>query len=209
MWYGRSTKGVQSYFQPGPLSGNLTIANLRHAASRISIYFGTVYIWPMYHCLDKRIWLTIIFLLLKESLTLFKIWIFLIYLHLFCPNRSYWQSQTKSTPSILMDVYISLLINSIFIWSNPYCWASEKFVFELDASSYSFKITCILLRQATSLKEMVVSSAKFTTLISWSTICVPLILINDIGKYLSCNNAQQRWKWTHLANPSHKGKGVR
>ena len=34
------------------------------------IYFGIVYIWPMYHSLDKRIWFTIIFLPLKESLTI-------------------------------------------------------------------------------------------------------------------------------------------
>ena len=55
-------------------------------------------------------------------------------------------------------------------------WLFEKFIFELDASSYSFKITCILSRQVISLKKMVVSSAKFTILISWSPICVPLIL---------------------------------
>ena len=28
-------------------------------------------IWPTYHSLDKRVWFTIIFLPLKESLTLF------------------------------------------------------------------------------------------------------------------------------------------
>ena len=35
LWYGWPTKGVKPYFQPGPLSEILTIANLRHAASRI------------------------------------------------------------------------------------------------------------------------------------------------------------------------------
>ena len=30
----------------------------------------------MYHSSDKRVWFTIIFLSLKESLTLFQIWIF-------------------------------------------------------------------------------------------------------------------------------------
>ena len=34
LWYGWPTKGVKPYFQPGPLSEILTIANLRHAASR-------------------------------------------------------------------------------------------------------------------------------------------------------------------------------
>ena len=30
--------------------------------------------------------------------------------------------------------------------------------------------------------------AKFTIIISWFPISIPLILINEIGKYLSCNN---------------------
>ena len=38
------------------------------------LYFGIIYIWPMYHSLDKRIWFTIIFL----HLTLFQIRIFFI-----------------------------------------------------------------------------------------------------------------------------------
>ena len=53
------------------------------------IYFGIVYIWLRYKCLDKRICFTIIFLTLKESPTLFKIWIFLLYIYLFCSNWSY------------------------------------------------------------------------------------------------------------------------
>ena len=35
LWYGWPTKGIQPYFQPGPLSEILTIVNLRHAASRV------------------------------------------------------------------------------------------------------------------------------------------------------------------------------
>ena len=35
LWYGWLTKGVKPYFQPGPLSEILTIANLQHAASRV------------------------------------------------------------------------------------------------------------------------------------------------------------------------------
>ena len=34
LWYGWPTKGVKPYFQPGPLSEILTIANLWQAASR-------------------------------------------------------------------------------------------------------------------------------------------------------------------------------
>ena len=36
VWYGWLTKDVQPYFQPGSLSEFLTIANLRHAASRVN-----------------------------------------------------------------------------------------------------------------------------------------------------------------------------
>ena len=35
LWYGWSTKGVQPYFQPGPLSEIFIIVNLWHAVSRI------------------------------------------------------------------------------------------------------------------------------------------------------------------------------
>ena len=35
LWYGWPTKDVKPYLQPGPLSEILTIANLRHAASRV------------------------------------------------------------------------------------------------------------------------------------------------------------------------------
>ena len=35
LWYGWPKKGVWPYFQPGPLSEILTIANLRQAASRV------------------------------------------------------------------------------------------------------------------------------------------------------------------------------
>ena len=53
------------------------------------VYFGKVLIWPMYHSLQKKIWFTSMFLPLKESLTLFQIWIFLLYVHLFCLIWSY------------------------------------------------------------------------------------------------------------------------
>ena len=35
LWYGWPTKDIKPYFQPGPLSEILTIANLQYAASRI------------------------------------------------------------------------------------------------------------------------------------------------------------------------------
>ena len=38
LWYGWPTKGIQPYFQPGPLLEILTIANLRHTTSRVWTY---------------------------------------------------------------------------------------------------------------------------------------------------------------------------
>ena len=128
------------------------------------VYFGIVQIWPMYHSLDKRVWFTIIFLPLKESLTLFQIWIFYYTFTYFVPFGVIKNRVTK--------------VNSKYFNGNfAEAWLFEKFIFELDASSYSFKITCILLRQVISLKKMVVSWAKFTILISCSPICILLILL--------------------------------
>ena len=82
----------------------------------------------------------------------------------------------------------------------------EKSIFELDAYTYSFKMICILSKQAISLKKMVVSLAKFTILISWSPICVPLILLLALMKlastsatiiYKSIEN-RRPWKTPHV-----------
>ena len=49
----------------------IVLLPFQRISSVLSIYllicFGIVYIWPMYHSLDKRIWFTMIFLSLKES----------------------------------------------------------------------------------------------------------------------------------------------
>ena len=50
-------------------------------------------------------------------------------------------------------------------------WVFEKFIFELEVS-YSFKITCILLRQLISLEKNDVAISKMYCLISWSPLCV-------------------------------------
>ena len=66
-------------------------------------------------------------------------------------------------------------------WKNS-LWTSLSF-------SYSLKITCILLRQVISLKNMVELSAKFTILISWSPICIPLILLSALMRLASTSAA--------------------
>ena len=77
-----------------------------------------------------------------------------------------------------------------------YLWPSLSF-------SYSLKITCILLRQGIYLKNMVVLSVKFTILILWSPICIPLILLSTLMRLASTtifyNNMDYRHPWqTHL-----------
>ena len=61
----------------------------------------------------------------------------------------------------------------------------KRFIFELNASCYSFKITCNLLRQVIRLKKMLVSSAKITTLFSWSPICIILFFLSTLMKLAS------------------------
>ena len=70
---------------------------------------------------------------------------------------------------------------------------------------YSLKITCILLGQVISLKRMVVLSVKFTILISWSPICIPLILLSALMRLASTaaavlhNNLDSLHHWrTHI-----------
>ena len=82
-------------------------------------------------------------------------------------------------------------------WKN-YLWTSLSF-------SYSLKITCILLRQVVSLKKMMVLSVKFTILISWSPICIPLIFLSGLMRLASTsatvlyNNLDSWHHWrTHI-----------
>ena len=68
-------------------------------------------------------------------------------------------------PSILMyscDHIISPDLSILFLYAPAHkAWIFEKFVFELEAFSYDFKIDCILVCQLISLnKKMVVSSGK-------------------------------------------------
>ena len=65
----------------------------------------------------------------------------------------------------------------------------EMFLLQQDGSSYSFKINCILLRQLISLKKMVVPSAKFAILISWSPIYIPLFRLLTPMKLASTSAA--------------------
>ena len=60
-------------------------------------------------------------------------------------------------------------------------WIFEKFIFELEAF-YSFKITCIVVRQVISLKKDGGVISKIYCLILWSPICTSSILVSGSVK---------------------------
>ena len=130
--------------------------------------------------MDKRVWFTIIFLPPSSRYGLFAI------------------------PSLILS-HLELIITKVnfkyFNGNFAETWIYEKFIFELDASSYSFKITCILSRQVISLKKMVMLPAKFTTiLISWSPICILLMLLLALMK-LASNSATIMYKSIENRHP--------
>ena len=87
----------------------------------------------------------------------------------------------SSWPAWLILFLYALPHKGLTFWKN-YLWTNLSF-------SYSLKITCILLRQVISLKKMVVLSVKFTILISWSPICIPLILLSALMRLVSTSAA--------------------
>ena len=99
-------------------------------------YTWHIYLTPIYHSLDKKIWFAIIYLLLKENLTLFQICIFLLYHHLFVPIGVIEDRVTKINSKYfnekLRPFHLSWLINSIFLCSSPwsmiYLWARCIFI---------------------------------------------------------------------------------
>ena len=56
-------------------------------------------------------------------------------------------------------------------------WLSEKFILELEAF-YSFKTTCVLVRQVISLKKNRGVISKIYCLILWSPNCTTLIIVS-------------------------------
>ena len=67
--------------------------------------------------------------------------------------------------------HLPRFINSFLHEVANKAWVFEKFIFELEVS-YSFKITCILLRQLISLEKNDVAISKMFCLNSWSPLCV-------------------------------------
>ena len=129
----------------------------------------------MYHSLETRIWFLIIFLPLKESLTLFQIWIFCWPLIILSHLELLKIDLSKLTSSILMEIVtIPLaLVDEFYFYKHHPIKAWKNYLWTSLSFSYSLKNTFILLRQIISLKKMVVLSVKCTILISWSPTCIP------------------------------------
>ena len=162
--------------------------------------------------METRIWFLIIFLPLKESLTLFQIWVFANY-QLFCPiwvtkiNFIYFNGNCDycSCPVWWILFLFAPPHKALAFWKN-YLWTSLSF-------SHSLKIICILLRQIISFKKMAVISVKFTILISWSPICNPLILPSALMGLASTlaailYNSLDSWHhwWKHIGVKGKQGR---
>ena len=89
----------------------------------------------MYHSLETTIWFLIIFSLLKKSLTLFHIWVFLLTFNYFIPFGVIENRFTKLTSSILMKIVTVLVVlvdEFYFYMHHPIkAWLFEKIIFEL------------------------------------------------------------------------------
>ena len=84
----------------------------------------------------------------------------------------------------LWPCHLSCFINYLLYYSESKSWMFERFIFELEAS-YSFKITCILVRQVISLKKIGRALSKICCLVWWSPLCTPLILLSALMKVAS------------------------
>ena len=116
------------------------------------------------------------FLFDKTWSRIYLTYLFLLNYDLFWPSQNYkgqnYQnvaqvSEWKITICPVLSIFLYDLLNKT--------WFFENFIFEIE-SSYSFKITCILVRQLIPLKKNNSVFGKIYFLISLSHICTPLIL---------------------------------
>ena len=117
---------------------------------------------------------------------LFQISIFLVKLWLNLSQLELWRTELrKFIPIVLRENYDPAVCTvwSILFWYDPACkaWLFWKFIFELEAS-YSFKITCFLVRKVIYLKKNGGIIRKIYCLVSWSLICTPLIIASALMK---------------------------
>ena len=147
--------------------------------------FKIVNIWPIYQCLDKRIWFIILFFILKWVALCSKYWFFLVTMTYFVPIRVIKGRTTKMYPKCfngkLWPYHFSCFISSFLYDPKCKAWLFEKVIFELKAS-YSFKTTYIMVRQVIYLKKIGGNISRVYCLVSWSAICTPLIFLSALMK---------------------------
>ena len=102
--------------------------------------------------------------------------IFLFNYDLFCPSWSY-QGCKLYHNGKLWPYHLSCFINSFLYDPTNMAWIFEKCILELEAF-YSFKITCIVVRQVISLMKDGGVISKIYCLILWSPICTSSILVS-------------------------------
>ena len=155
--------------------------------SSFMINFRIGNIWPIYQSLDKRIWFTVLSSL-SELHCVPNIGFLCWTITNFVPNGVIKDRTTKMYPKYfngkLWPYQLSCFINSFLYYPACKAWLFEKLIFELEAS-YSFNITCILVRQVISLKKVGSVISKILCLVSWFPICTPLILLSALMKLAS------------------------
>ena len=108
------------------------------------VYLGML---QMFYSLDKSVWFTTFFLPLKESPTLFQTWFFCYTFTYFLPFGVIENGVTRVNSKIFngnFDHFVSPGWSILFLHAQAHkAWLFTKFLFELDASSYSFKSTYI------------------------------------------------------------------
>ena len=97
-----------------------------------------------------------------------------------------------------ISIWMRLLQNLL---TSDNVWVFWKFIYELEAFSYSVRMGLSLAKQLMSLQKMSVSSAKFTILISWSPVCTPLIPCHYHWNWCQSWLQQQTETW-RVGNPA-------
>ena len=78
------------------------------------IYFVMVYIWPLHHSFDQRIWFTVIFYPLKERCSL--------NFHIFCPSSCY---HGQNYQTALQLFWWRIVASSFVLVYQFYCYISQ------------------------------------------------------------------------------------
>ena len=139
------------------LQGKLFI----HFSVFFQIHFGIMYIWPIYHCFDQRIWFTIIFFLSKTAAFCSKFEFSLLNCHIFSPSSCYHDQNYGNVLHLfwwnIMTWSFVLVYQFSFDMPHHKTWLFKKFIFELEAFPHTSKINSTSVRQLKPRKKVAVS----------------------------------------------------